>query len=156
MGKRASDARISRRIRELLPVAAAPEFQGDRVGLGGTPLTYAEVIALECVKAAAAGKEWAIQMVPGHDRRQAGRHDQGRGRRPAVDERLDENLAKHLNGILGSDGGAHAPGERDDSEPGEEAGGPDRPEADAAEGAAGAAWADLDLPEDRDHDSEDL
>jgi hypothetical protein len=158
MAKRASDARVSREIRALLPLAAAPEFQGPNVGLGGPQLTYAQVIALQTIQAAAAGKEWAIQMVRDTTEGKPGAMVKDEGGDRQIDERLDDNLSKHLNGLLGAggDAGADAPDQRDDPEPGEEAGEPDRTPADAPDRTAGAAWSDLDLPSDRDHDSEEL
>jgi hypothetical protein len=103
MAKKQREARLGRLLRDLLPLDAEAEFQGEGASLGGPRLSNGAIIARQVMAAACAGKQWAIELVrdstegkPG----QAVRDDSGD--RQDV-ERLDSNLAAHLNGILTGD-----------------------------------------------------
>jgi hypothetical protein len=156
--KKRRDAKLSKWLRELLGRNAPIEFQIEADLLTGDPgKTNAEIIAEKVVEAAREGKQWAIELI--HDRTegkpvQAVKQDEGDR---SVEERIEDVTVQHLNDLARKlaavgDGGS-SPLSADSPEP--ENPKPHEYGAGSAHKPAAPARSLLDLPQDRDRDSQD-
>lgn len=142
--------KLSRVLKARAGEEAPSAFQDyEAMGEGGGKLTWNDVIAQQILKAAAEGKQWAIEMYRDQTEGKPAQAKPDEGGDRSADERLESNLAHHLNRLVGP-----SP-ERVGAEPVAPAPGVDEDDADVAEIPAAPARGLLDLPKDGHHDPED-
>jgi hypothetical protein len=144
--------KLSRILKELSHLEAPGDLQdATALGMGGRKLTWNELIAAQILSAAAAGKQWAIELFRDQTEGKPAQAKSDDAGDRSADERLEDNLRHHLNRLV--PGGAEAVVVQ--PEPARPDLGDDEGAPGPAERAPAPARSFLDLPEDGDRDPED-